>query len=166
MIDLSAEITPGKSGAGFDIGSSLSDLNELLAYAVKMDTSQVQNLRKLLAASEGFVVITDNSTGEKTVYYGDDIVRLKFNSKGMLYCMYLFEGYKGLFNNCIGIGSKLIDVTKIFPIYYDDHDEMHYPDDECGASVSGIAFYGAEESIDDDPEQVINGISVHDWSLM
>jgi gluconate kinase len=46
---------------------------------------------------------------------------------------------------------------------YDDGDEMHYPEES--SSAQGIAFLADGQPLEDDPDQVIHGISVHDWAL-
>ncbi len=164
-LDLNADILPGVGAAGFMIGCSLDDLDCVLNNVKAIEKSDISDINKLLRSSKGVLHIVDNLSGESTIYFGNDVVRLKFTSEKKLYCINLFEGYLGSFVGFIHVGEMLAKVLSVFPIYFDENDEINYPDDESGAEVTGIGFYSTDESLDDNSGQIINGISIHDWSL-
>jgi len=47
------------------------------------------------------------------------------------------------------------------PLEYDGGDEMKYPE---GQLARGVSFCGTCCALEEDPEQVISCITVHDWS--
>lgn len=77
--------------------------------------------------------------------------------------MFLFEGYLGRLFNSIAIGSSMYEVKAKMPIFYDDLDEMFYPDWDIQPDLpDGIAFAASEEP-DEQQEWNIWGFSVHDY---
>jgi hypothetical protein len=169
-INLLAPIIPGTSAGGYIIGTSISSLGELDS-AILID-SIGQSVSKQLSISEGWACLEAQSKEEKlcyrkTYYYKNDLVRLQFNSRGILYCIYLSNGYRGTAFDKIGIESKLSDVKDLFEIDYDSGDDMYYPDEKSG--VEGISFYidevfAEDENIDIKKSQVLV-ICVHNWSF-
>ena len=95
-------------------------------------------------------------------FYGRGMVKLRFDACGILYEIIVGAGYTGLAWNSVGVGPTLASVEERCELIYDATDEMHYPGDR--ASV-GIAFLAEEMPLDRAPDQVIAGISIHDWDL-
>jgi hypothetical protein len=164
-INLSASILPGTSAGGYDIGENISSYKEL-SEALVIDTTQ-KSIGQILSDSKGWLVKESWSKdktilGNRKYYYKDNIIRLDFNSSGLLYAIYVSEGYQGKAFEQIGVHSNLADVRKIFNIDYVY--EMYYPEKSSG--VSGIAFYAVEcptEEFTQDGEILM--ICVHNWSL-
>ena len=169
-INLLAPIIPGTSAGGYIIGTSISSLGELDS-AILID-SIGQSVSKQLSISEGWTCLKTQSKEENlcclnTYYYKDDLIRLQFNSREILYCIYLSKGYRGTAFDKIGIESKLSDVKELFEIDYDSGDEMYYPDEKSG--VNGISFYideifAEDENIDIEKSKILV-ICVHNWSF-
>jgi hypothetical protein len=54
-------------------------------------------------------------------------------------------------------------VKKLMPIFYDDCDEMFYPDREAQPDLPfGVGFIAAEEE-EEGSSWVLHGISIHDY---
>ncbi|MEH2303333.1 MAG: hypothetical protein V7K88_31290 [Nostoc sp.] len=177
-LDLWAEIIPGVSAAGFSIGQHLSSIPDLSEPNLVVNLQEERekrekglksiNINEALSKSDGWIcqkICSDSEKldGHKVFYYKDRIVLLEFNSDDIIFKIFVFEGYQGKFFDKFEIGSKVSDINEYFELEYDSGDEMHYPSES--SHVKGIAFYGAEESLEDNPEQKIMGFCVHNWSL-
>ncbi|MEH2368944.1 hypothetical protein [Nostoc sp.] len=177
-LDLWAEIIPGFSAAGFSIGQHLSSIPDLREPILTIDQREESKKRekglesigldKALSNSDGWIcqkISSDSEKldGHKVFYYKDRVVLLHFNANDILFVIFVFEGYQGKFLDKFEIGSKVSDLSEYVELEYDSGDEMHYPSES--SHVKGIAFYGAEESLEDNPEQKIIGFCVHNWSL-
>jgi hypothetical protein len=86
---------------------------------------------------------------------------LQFNSQEVLYCIYVSEGFHGKLADCVGIGSKLSDVRKIFEIEYVDSDEMYFPSDS--SEIQGISFRVEKDLVTS--MEIIKMVSLHNWKL-
>ncbi|AMV25136.1 hypothetical protein VT84_12125 [Gemmata sp. SH-PL17] len=93
------------------------------------------------------------------------MVRFDFNAAGDLFCIWAFEGYRGRAFSRVGIGCPLQEVLSQFPLFFDNGDEMYYPDWESAPNApTGIAFVAHE---DEQPGRMpVLGICIHDWSVM
>ncbi len=169
-VNLVDPIVAGTSAGGYSIGSKISSLKEL-DTAILIDSYQ-QSISAQLLTSEGWMYSESYSKeGDlyclKTYYYKDNIISLQFNSKGILFCIFLSVGYEGTAFQRIGIGSKLSEIEKLFEVEYDSGDDMYYPKEKLG--VTGISFYikeifGEDENIDAEKSEVVM-ICIHKWSL-
>ncbi|MYM30411.1 hypothetical protein GTP58_18935 [Duganella sp. CY15W] len=161
-LDLRAPIIPRLSAAGFEIGMDISEIAEIIKSATVLDHEvTVAALRQ----NQG-VIARRNQVGRiQSVFFRDDQVRLSFNAAGKLFCIFLFEGYSGTYLESISVGSPMSSVQRLHPLLYDDGDEMCYIADVEGNIVPGIAFAGSSCSLVDDPEQLVWGFCVHDWSI-
>ncbi|MEH2105048.1 hypothetical protein [Nostoc sp.] len=177
-LDLWAEIIPGVSAAGFSIGQHLSSIPDLSEPNLVIDQKEEREkkqkglkqigLNDVLSNSDGWIcqkICSDSEKldGHTVFYYKDRVVLLHFNSDYILFVIFVFEGYQGKFLDKFEIGSKVSDLSEYVEVEYDSGDEKHYPSES--SHVKGIAFYGAEESLEDNPEQKIMGFCVHNWSL-
>jgi len=160
-LDLDAEILSGDSAAGFQLGMHVSEIDHIVNNAAVLYRSP--NVAELHANS-GVLVVRDPSNAVTTVFFGDDEVRLCFNAKGRLYCIFLFTGYRGAYRHCIHIGTPLKQANAQHRLLFDDGDEMSYIDNGSGEIMPGIAFVGTSCALEADPEQPISGFCVHDWS--
>lgn len=170
---LDAELIPGKSAAGFQIGKKISDYPLLIKQAKKVELDPGVRLFDIINDSDGVLYHSvlnpefDWETKYISFFYKNDIVRLNFNTKEVLYAIWIFEGYQGKFNETIGIGSPLREVEKLFDLVYEEGDEMYYPDDEKNPNVpDGIAFMTAENDDGSPGKGDITGFCVHNWNLM
>ena len=161
-LDLQAEVIPKHSAAGFEIGMDVSEIGEIINGATILDQEvTVAALRQ----NQGVIAKRDSNGYIRTVFFGDDQVRLCFNAAGKLFCIFLFEGYRGTYLEAISVGSPMSSVQRLHSLLYDDGDEMCYIADEEENIVPGIAFAGSSCSLEDDPEQLVCGFCVHDWSI-
>lgn len=167
-VDLDADLIPGTSAAGWRIGVRLTECGELLRGATDVEYRPGFNLVEAIDRNIGVLVVRNTfplRSGNTSVFYGPDVVRFNFNAAGTLFCIWAFEGYRGRAFGRIGIGSPIQEVQSMFPVFYDDGDEMYYPDQEKSPGVpSGIAFIaGQEDAVKETP---IIGVCVHDWDVM
>jgi hypothetical protein len=160
-LDLHAEILPGHSAAGFELGMHVNEIDAIVGAASVLHRSPTS---KELRANSGALVVRSTSGAVSEVFFGDDQVRLAFNREGRLFCIFLFEGYCGFYRKDIQIGTPLMRANEEHSLLFDDGDEMSYIEDDNGDIVPGIAFCGRSCSLEDDPEQPISGFCVHDWS--
>jgi hypothetical protein len=167
-IDLDGELIPGRFAAGLSIGDQFSDCEELLRNAVEVEYLPGFNLVEAINCNTGVLVVRNYfplGSGNTAVFYRAHVITMQFNRREELYSVSMGEGYRGRAFGRVGVGSQLQEVRELFPVFYDDGDEMYYPDPESAVCVpSGIAFHASGEQ----PEDIapILGISIHDWELM
>lgn len=165
-VDLDADLIPGTSAAGWRIGIKLPECVELLRGATEVEYRLGFNLNEAIDRNVGVLVVRNCvNSGRTSVFFGADVVRFDFNAAGTLYCIWTFEGYRGRAFSRIGIGSPIQEVQSLFPVFYDDGDEMYYPDQEKSPGVpSGIGFVAfPEDAVKETP---VFGICIHDWDVM
>ncbi|XGV98612.1 MAG: hypothetical protein ACAF41_06670 [Leptolyngbya sp. BL-A-14] len=159
--DLEAPIIPGTSAAGFSLGVGLQDISHVLAAA------RVEEIRPGFRSADAIKNCSDilyiKHRNTSSLNYANGAVRLSFNSRGELCSIFLYKGYLGRLFNSIAIGNSMYDVKAKMPVFYDDLDEMFYPDREIQPDLpNGIAF-GASEEPDEQQEWNIWAFSVHDY---
>lgn len=164
QVDIHADVVPSISAAGFHIGMRLHELSSMLIGA-RIEVFRPRfDLNEAINSNIGFLRINDYvEKGKTAIFYKHDLIRLQFNAESELYCIFVFEGYKGKFENKLGIGSHLCEAVAFNSLYYDDGDEMHYFEDSSGELIPGLAFSAEEASLVDAPDQIINGFCIHDW---
>ncbi|PSB23876.1 hypothetical protein [Stenomitos frigidus] len=159
--DLEAPIIPGLSAAGFSLGMNLRELDHVLAAAKIEEICPGFNCFKEVKSCSEILYV--KNTYLSSLYYRNGTVRLDFNSCGELYWIFLFAGYCGSFG-LIKIGSSMHEVQEQMPIFYDDSDEMFYPDREVKPDVpDGIAFIALEEPDEHSQQWQVLGFSIHDY---
>lgn len=168
MIDTTVDIIPGKGAAGFTLGQRINDIKSLIPQLAEWIPENGKNLSEVISTTSGGlkVSVLHLSNGRREgeiLYLQNGMVELHFNSEGVLFDISVFDGYSGALWGTIRIGSELSLVREWCEPVYDEGDEMHYPAE--GSPVNGVAFYAEEESLAESPDQIIIGISVHDWSL-
>jgi hypothetical protein len=167
-VDLDAELIPGEAAAGWRIGDCLADHGDRLRGAAVVEYRPGFHLNDAISRNTGVLVVRNGfplGSGNTTVFFGTDIVRLDFNAAGELFCAWAFEGYRGRAFGRIRIGSSLEDVRALFPLFWDNGDEMYYPDRESSPEApAGVAFCASSAA--QSGSTPIYGISIHDWELM
>lgn len=181
-IDLTAEIIPAKRCGLIEIGTHLNNcifLHNAIYFSGFMNPG-IDMIESTGWTCQYFFSEDKNTLNGTVCYYKNDLIRLCFNSKNILYFIGLKNGYKGKAFGKIDIGSTLGEVKENIEIEYDSGDEAYYPLEKSG--VKGIAFYTGispsvkpnEEdlfvlqnrdinSLDDDDKIIM--ISIQDWSL-
>jgi hypothetical protein len=163
LIDYFADITPGKSAAGFSLGQSINDFGIIVSTAIKWNPSE-QGTISAISSTPGWLFIDltlNHSTNSSPGYlyiHGAGAISLHFNSNGILNFIKLCHGYKGLLYGAIKIGDKLSSVTKFFDIEYDSVEELHFPTEK--SVVKGVSFQAEEETLENSQDQIITGIVV------
>lgn len=162
MISRCAEIIPGKSAAGFDLGASSGEIKSTILELKEWSSSSGEALYEAIRSESGWLSYVQES-GEEILYFGRGMVELHFSDKGVLYNIFLFDRYVGTLWGGVKIGASLSMAQQQCPLEYDEGDEVHYPVE--GGGISGVAFYAEELPLDEAPDQLISGISIHDWSM-
>ncbi|MDH0302160.1 MULTISPECIES: hypothetical protein [unclassified Pseudomonas] len=164
--DLSSDLVPGISAAGFSLGESFSDVSEKVGV-VDWYGPEVP-IRDILLKSHAWIGV------KRKIGFGNEFllsyrfmneaVSLYFENSGRLYRVAVGEGYCGNFNG-VGVGDDLRDLEKEFEILFNDVDDDFLLKGSEGI-LTGISFVtDYRASLEDAPEQVIRFISIHDWSL-
>lgn len=163
MINDYAEIVPGKSAAGFNLGSSISEVKASISDLKEWRPTGEVGLYEAIRSELGWLSYERESGGGRVLYFGGGMIELHFSAKGILFNIFISDGYAGALWEEIKVGSALSVVQSRCPLKYDEGDEMHYPAEE--SAVVGVAFYAEELPLDEAPDQLISGISVHDWTM-
>ncbi len=164
MLDLRAPLIPGKSAAGFFIGQRMDEVKKFIGDSPKWNQESDHPFLAVLRDSKGWISHGyDNLTIEELVF-GNNLIRLQFNGAGILYNIFVDAGYEGLVWGEVKIGDKLSTVLRWCDLEYGPGDDMHYPVSD-GAEFQGIAFGAEDCPLEESPDQVIDMVSIHDWSL-
>jgi hypothetical protein len=162
FFDLEAPIIPGSSAAGFSLGMRLEEMSRVIATAILEEMRPGFN--SVIAINNCRDVLYIKQRNSSSLHYANGAVRLDLNSHGELCDIFLFAGYLGCLFDSITVGSLMHDVKARMPIYYDDPDEMFYPDWEAQPGLpNGIAFIASEEPDEKNLEWNVLGFSVHDY---
>lgn len=166
MIDINAAIEPGKSSAGFFIGQSLAEIRRQIDSAAVKTWSRVDGvqLASSIKDTAGWlrVPVSELSDGKfqgEVWHYSHGMIELHFGQSGGLFDISVFDGYRGNLLGGIRLGVPVADLENIFPLHYDDVEEIYVPEDVDG--VSGVGFY-VNESVE---IPVVCGISVFDMNF-
>lgn len=162
MVNECAEIVPGKSAAGFNLGITISEVRSSICALREWQPGYGIVLYEAIRSESGWLTFT-RENGEVVLYFGRGMIELHFSARGVLFNIFLSDGYTGILWENIKVGSPLAIAQQLYPLEYDEGDEMHYPTKE--SAVVGVAFYAEESPLDEAPDQLISGISVHDWSM-
>ena len=168
--DMNAEVIPGKSAAGFELGILFDDFIKQIEY--KKFESRHDYDPKFEKKGVWGIFHRDEMTfnldhiNEITCKWGNSI-RLVFdmNESGKLIWIYLYEGYKGKLLNRLGIGDRLDSVKDEFD--FDFYGDAHYLKYKEGSlhygDVVGVEIgtnYLVEYS-EEYPDQIIIGFGVY-----
>jgi hypothetical protein len=167
MLDVDAPIVPGESAAGFRIGQSFEEVRALLGPIPAWEPANGRgpiHLHADVANTPGWISFDDRSaSGLEFLHYGRGMLSLVVDSGGRIAQVTVGAGYRGLAWQDVGVGMRLDRVLRWTGLEYDTSDEMHYPD---GASaIEGIGFVACRESLEQAPDQLIEQISIYDFSF-
>ena len=151
--DMNAEVIPGKSAAGFELGILFDDFIKQIEY--KKFESRHDYDPKFEKKGVWGIFHRDEMT-----FNLDHI-----NESGKLTWIYLYEGYKGKLLNRLGIGDRLDSVKDEFD--FDFYGDVHYLKYKEGSlhygDVVGVEIgtnYLVEYS-DEYPDQIVVGFGVY-----
>ncbi|WP_171014202.1 hypothetical protein [Chitinivorax sp. B] len=162
MVNDCAEIVPGKSAAGFDLGASINEVKSSICSLSEWQTSSGIPLYEAIRSESGWLAYV-RENGEEVLYFGNGMIELNFSAEGVLFNIFISNEYAGALWGDVKVGSPLSMAQQHYPLEYDEGDEMHYPTEE--SAVIGVAFYAEELPLEEAPDQLISGISVHNWSM-
>lgn len=166
--DLYGDLVPGLSGAGFRLGESLETVEKRIGVVKWLENDC--NLQDVLSKNSGWVGVVSKigqATGlnlkEISFSYMDDVVSLFFEEK-ILYRILVGKGYLGSFRG-VKSGDNISGLSKFYRLDFNDEDDefLVVEDDSAVEGISFIMDYRA--SLEYAPEQEIQYISIHDWSL-
>jgi hypothetical protein len=164
--NLCSDLVPGVSAAGFSLGESLSDISEKVGL-VEWYGPDVA-VRDILLNNKSWIGIKRRiGFGNELLFsyrFMNEVVSLYFENSGRLYRIAVGEGYRGKFNS-ISIGDGLQNLEKEFNVLFNDADDdfLLKKDENILIGISFVTDHRAP--LEEAPEQVINFISIHDWSL-
>lgn len=168
--NLTAELIPEKSSAGFEIGKHFYEILKRIGHL---------GLRDEALTLEGELTLDTNWTLAKSKYgfpgashsssyslaYMNNVVCLEFEKNLVLYKIVVGPGYIGSYHG-VRPGDKLNSLKeKNFSLLFNDMDDEFLLVKESSI-LKGISFLtNYRSSIDEAPDQDIQYISIHDWSL-
>ncbi|OTG84175.1 hypothetical protein B9T31_13540 [Acinetobacter sp. ANC 4558] len=127
--DMEAEIIPGKSAAGFELGILFDDFIKQVKYK-KFESRNDFNPKVEEKGTWGIIHRDEISFNldyiNEIQCKWENSVELVFdmNKLGKLTWIYLYEGYKGKLLNILGIGDRLDSVKDEFD--FDFYGDAHY----------------------------------------
>lgn len=167
--DLEAEIVPGVRAAGFALGETYDSIARRIGHVewYQADAS----LESIIVNNSAWIGVnwpvgTALKLGKtiQSFVYKDNIVRLLFGESKRLYRIAIGRGYQGRFHQVLP-GDDLSLLESSFELDFNDHDEdfLILKDGHFVEGISFITDYRA--SLEHAPDQTIEHISVHNWSL-
>lgn len=159
--DVTSPIVPGISAGGFTLRTEIEEIFQHKSEIASWNNALGQ-LFDVVSQREEWIHFSPETT--EGVKSGDQYfckkgaIHLTFSQDGVLECVGLRAGYKGMLFNKISVGDKLADVLKLFDVKYDPIDEVHYPADED--RYPGLEFFAEERSMEEAPDQLITAIFV------
>jgi hypothetical protein len=164
--DLDSDLVPGKAAAGFSLGDSFFEISDKVGQ-VEWYGPDV-HVRDILLGNLGWVGVSRKvGFGDKHILsyrYMNEVVSLYFEESKRLYRIAVGNGYRGGFHG-VRPGDSISKLAKFFEIEFnsDDDDFLLISGGEDLLGISFVTDYRA--SLEDAPEQTIESISIHDWSL-
>src|SRR5215218_611614 len=102
MVDLNAEIVPGVGAAGFRIGQTFAEIQlaELSHCTVRRWNESEGPIHHAVEETEGWLfhevrIRTTPERLETSLSYNRGAVHLQFNTRGVLYNVSVYAGYRG-----------------------------------------------------------------------
>ena len=162
-LDIHAKAEIGKSLAGFTLGEKLESF---LHFIDKTVDGNVKEWTVDLALDNTGVLLFEipNNNGY-IIYFSEPKLELGFTEKGTLCDISAGAGYKGdVFEGNIKIGSRIGDVDHALAL--DDAEDIHYLADNEGKFIEGIYFVAGGLEVEEDPESIIEEVSVYNYNLI
>lgn len=155
-LNQNAEI--GISLAGVELGEHLDSF--LTSDVAVVNENDVEWNTSLTDDNEGLLFYKLNGGGGQ-LYLNNSCLVLSFNEDNILVSIEANSAYQGYIYNNIKVGDSLGKVSH--RLYLDDTNDVHYLCDESENIIDGIYFIAEGERVEDDPEQVINGVCIYNW---
>lgn len=168
--DMNAEVIPGKSAAGFELGILFDDFIEQIKYK-KIEShddfdSQIEEKGIWTIFHRAETTFNLEHINEISCNWGNSVeLVFDMNKSGKLTWIYLYDGYKGKLLNILGIGDRLDSVKDEFD--FDFYGDVHYLKYKEGSphygDVVGVEIgtnYLVEYS-EEYPDQIVIGFGVY-----
>lgn len=167
--NLKAVLIPGISAAGFSLGEDFSSIQGEIGIVDWYESNAC--IDEILINSAGWVGVrskvgTAIGLGKtvKSFSYLNDLVSLDFGEANKLYRIVVGKGYQGKFKSVVP-GDDLLLLNDSYELDFNDVDD-DFLIIESGRYLEGISFItDYRASLERSPSQVIEYISVHDWSF-
>lgn len=167
--DLMAELTPSKCAAGFKVGECFDTVEELIGVVEWYDKDSTLDQR--ISSNIGWMGVVSKCgfpggpyTIVKSLVYMNNVVSLEFEENLKLYRVCVGRGYGGSFAG-VRPGDRLRSLEASFDIIFNDMDD-DFLLEAGGKILEGVSFItDYRASLEHAPEQTIQFISIHDWSL-
>lgn len=167
--NLKAALIPGISAAGFSLGEDFSSIQERIGIFDWYESDAC--LDKVLISSAGWVGVrskvgTAIGLGKtvESFSYLNDVVSLYFGDAKKLYRVVVGKGYQGKFKSVMP-GDDLLLLNDYYDLDFNDVDD-DFLIIESGRYIEGISFItDYRASLEHAPSQMIECISIHDWSF-
>lgn len=167
--DLEAEIVPGLSAAGFSLGECFNSVQRKIGSVNWYEPNSCFD--DILLGNTGWVGVRSKAGTaiglDKVVesfVYRNNLVSLDFGDTHRLYRVVIGKGYLGRFKS-FAPGDGLDLLEGIYELDFNDMDD-DFLIIESGKYVEGISFITDYRApLEHEPDQKIEYISVHNWSL-
>lgn len=163
--DLSAELIPGVSAAGFSLGEDIFTIKKQIDQWSLCDVDT--QIGPLLLSSEGWVVKESRMLDGRIatdIYFKNELVCLSFGTGRKLYQIVVGKGYECGFYGVM-VGDDVLSLEKFFTIEFDNSEDAFYISKD-GEDVIGVEFItDYRSSLDIAPHQTIEGIVISNYAL-
>ncbi|WP_157654110.1 hypothetical protein [Burkholderia ubonensis] len=164
--DWDAPIEPGRKMLGLTLGLGISAVRKFLGGGGVYShlVTDFHHSPRLVAdcSKDGVILLRSKDMGDVIYDWQNVLARLVFEHDVLTSIIVQSrEGgeayrYKGKLLNKVGLGSPVADLLEIFPLEYDDIDEVFYSDEVAGLEVGGSSACDLSE----DPFQVVTFIRI------
>ena len=163
---IKAELVPGVSAAGFQLGVAFSSVMKLIGPVTWYEAGA--GIHEVLRVNKGWIGVRKklgfDGGDVVTLTYMNGLVVLAFECSEVLYRVVVGAGYLGAFRG-VRVGDNLLSLKKEFEIDFNDFDD-DFLILKGGEYVGGISFItDYRASLVHAPEQTINYISIHNWQF-
>lgn len=161
IVNLKADIVPGKSAAGFVLGAHLTQVRAIFARVSRWDHRH-DTLREAVARCDGWLqapaaAMSAGARQGQSFFYRHGAVELHFDEEGVLATIAVFEGYAGALFGKIRVGDELAAVSDFCKLVFDEDEDMHFP---ANSAIEGLAFGAEFEPLNKAASQRIFGIYI------
>lgn len=164
--NLNADLIPGISAAGFTIGESLADIEAKIGPVERHGPDMA--IRDILLSNNEWILV-ERRIGFEEEYvlsyrYMNELVSLYFETRKTLYRVAVGKGYRGGYFG-LKPGDSILNLSKVFELDFNP-DEDEFLIKRNNNDILGISFVTDYRApLEHTPEQTIQFISIHDWSL-
>ncbi len=166
---LGAEIVPGVSAAGFTLGESFDSIEQRVGTVEWYEANAA--LESITIKSQHWIGINtqfgyplEQGKYIQSFVYQNHVVTLAFGDSKRLFRIVVGRGYAGTIGS-VRPGDDLMILNDRFELEFNSQDDdfLIHTDGRCVEGISFLTNYRA--SLEHAPDQTIEYVSVHNWSL-